>query len=316
MKKKILIIGSGVLGAYLAKIFLEKQNNFKIFVSSRYLKKKYKNYRYLKIDKKVKFIKLDILNVSQINKKLIHLKPDAIYYFSGQSSIYKSYLKKKSTIDSNFRGAKIFLNLIFKNKLQTKFFKANSGYIFKSLRYTDNFQYSLVKPYNPYISSQIKAFKEIKRYRGLGVNCYSLIFFNVESPLKPPSFILNKVCNFVRREKRTTLKLGNINVIRDFSWAPEIMKGVFHVFDSKPQDIIFASGKNYNLKDMIKFFFKLKKLNFAKHIKIDKKLYRKNEKINVSITNFRRNKLLVKSNWVPKIYGEKLIKKLYFSKKL
>ena len=39
MKKKILIIGSGVLGAYLAKIFLEKQNNFEIFVSSRYLKK-------------------------------------------------------------------------------------------------------------------------------------------------------------------------------------------------------------------------------------------------------------------------------------
>ena len=56
MNKKInLIIGSGVLGAYLSLGFLK--NNEKVIVTSRSIKKKYKNYQFLKIKKKVKFEK-------------------------------------------------------------------------------------------------------------------------------------------------------------------------------------------------------------------------------------------------------------------
>ncbi len=42
-----LIIGSGVLGAYLSKEILKKKEN--IIVTSRSLKKKFKNYSFLNI---------------------------------------------------------------------------------------------------------------------------------------------------------------------------------------------------------------------------------------------------------------------------
>ena len=313
-KKKILIIGSGVLGAYLSQIFLKK--SYEVYVGTRILRKNYKNYKYLKIEKKIKFFRLNFLNKNEVEKKIKTLKPEIIYYFSGQSSIYKSFKESKSTFNSNFCGAQIFLDIIYKNKLNIKFFKANSGYIFKTLKQGKTLKYKFVKPNNPYIEAQIKAFKAIEKFRKLGVSCYSLIFFNIESPLKPNSFILNKVCNFIRFRKKKFLKLGNINVIRDFSWAPEIMKGVFYTLNSKPQDIIFASGKSFYLSEMIKFFFDLKKMNFKEYIKLDKSLFRKNEKKNVSILEFKKNQLLKKRNWIPKIYGKKLVKKLYYSKQL
>ena len=94
------------------------------------------------------------------------------------------------------------------------------------------------------------------------------------------------------------------------------MKGVFYTLNSKPQDIIFGSGKSFYLSEMIKFFFDLKKMNFKEYIKLDKSLFRKNEKKNVSISEFKKNQLLKKRNWIPKIYGKKLVKKLYYSKQL
>jgi len=313
-KKKILIIGSGVLGAYLSQIFLKK--SYEVYVGTRILRKNYKNYKYLKIQKKIKFFRLNFLNKNEVEKKIKTLKPEIIYYFSGQSSIYKSFKESKATLDSNFYGAQIFLNIIYKNKLKIKFFKSNSAYIFKTLKQEKNLKYKFVKPNSPYVEAQIKAFKVVKKFRKLGVNCYSLIFFNIESPLKPNSFILNKVSNFIKFKKKNILKLGNIDLIRDFSWAPEIMRGVFYILNSKPQDIVFGSGKSFYLRQMIKFFFDLKKMNYKEHIKIDKSLLRKNEKKNISISEIKKNQLLKKKNWIPKIYGKKLVKKLYYSKQL
>ena len=52
MNKKInLIIGSGVLGAYLALELLKKKE--KIIVTTRAIKRKMRNYDYLKIQKKL-----------------------------------------------------------------------------------------------------------------------------------------------------------------------------------------------------------------------------------------------------------------------
>ena len=58
-QRKALIIGSGAIGAYLAKLLLK--NRFQIITTSR-MKTNYKlNYKKLNIEKKVKFIKLNIL---------------------------------------------------------------------------------------------------------------------------------------------------------------------------------------------------------------------------------------------------------------
>ena len=61
-----LIIGSGVLGAYLSAELLKKKET--IIVTSRSIKKQPSNYKFLKIHKKIKFEKLDT------NKKIKLMK--------------------------------------------------------------------------------------------------------------------------------------------------------------------------------------------------------------------------------------------------
>jgi GDP-D-mannose dehydratase len=67
MNKKVnMIIGTGVLGAYLSSFLLNK--NEKVIVTSRSLIKKISNYEALKIKNKIKFVKLNVNNKKQIEK--------------------------------------------------------------------------------------------------------------------------------------------------------------------------------------------------------------------------------------------------------
>ena len=258
LKKKpyILIVGSGILGAYLSKLLINK--NYKIIVTTRKIKKNYKNYKNLKIDKKIIFKKLNIQNKKEIEKLIELYNPIHIYYFAGQSSIVKSVKTPKDTMISNFLGAKNFLQIIYKKKLNIKFFKANSGYIFQNKNKKIDLNSKLINSKNPYIKSQIKAYKLVKKYRKYGLQCYSIIFFNTESLLRPKEYFVKKICNAVKKNKKVSI--GNINNIRDYSWAPEIMVGVSLLNKIKPCDIILASGKGMSGKQIIKYLFQIKKI--------------------------------------------------------
>ena len=312
LKKKInvLIVGSGVLGAYLTKSLPNK--NYNIVVATRNLKKNYINYDKLKINKKVKFTKLNFEKKNNIEKLIEKYKPIHIYYFAGQSSIFKSIKLPKSTIASNYTGAKNFLEIIHRKKLKIKFFKANSGYIFFNNGKKITLNFKIMKPNNPYVFAQIKAYKLIKNYRKKGLHCYSLIFFNIESILRPKDFFIKKICFSVKNNKK--IDVGNINNVRDFAWAPEIMKGVSYLHKIKPCDMIFGSGTGMSGREIIKYIYRLKKLNYKNFIKINFNLFRKKENQFVVSSMSETIRKLKKFKWKPKTYGKKLLKKMYLDK--
>jgi len=307
MNKTILITGSGVLGAYLASVFLKK--NYKIIVTSRYKKKNYKNYSFLKISKKVKFIKLNILNKRNIDRTINKYCPSKIFYFSGQSSITKSIKFKKLTYESNFLGAKNFLEVLKKNGSKIKFFKANSGYIFNPQKGKIKLSSKFSKSKNPYIKTQIKAYKIIRKFRSEGLNSYSIVFLQIESPLRNKDFFVKKVCINAKSAKK--IKVGNINTIRDYSWAPEIAKGIYYFSQTKPQDIILSSGKGIAGKKILELAYRKKKIKFENYYKINKNLLRKNE-VKVLIGSSKNSEILKKKfNWSLKTYGSKIVSKMY-----
>ena len=309
LKKKdnILIVGSGVLGTYLAKELINNRNN--IIITTRYLKKNYNNFRKLKIQSRVKFVKLDILNKVQIKKIIRKFNPISIYYFAGQSSMVKSYKDIKSTVDSNYIGAKNFLTVIKEKNLKTKFFKANSGYIFKNNKNKINLKCKFTNTQNPYVRAQINAYKIVKSFReNFKINSYNIIFFNIESPLRNKNFIFLKACLAAKNKKK--ISVGNLEIIRDFSWAPEIMKGLSYASKIKPCDLIFGSGRGMSIRELIKKIFKYKNLKYNKFIKINRDLFRKEDK-KIMISDVSSTiKKLKKFNWKPKIYRDTLIKKM------
>ena len=75
----------------------------------------------MNIKKKIIFEKLNVLKKQEILNIIKKYNPDNIFYFSGQSSLTKSIKLKKTTNDSNYIGAKKFLEMLLKLKVKSKF---------------------------------------------------------------------------------------------------------------------------------------------------------------------------------------------------
>ena len=306
-KDNSIIIGSGVIGSYLAKFLLSKKQ--RIIVTSRKRKKSYTNYNKLDIENKVIFEELNVLKKNEILKLLKKYTPKNIFYFSGQSSLTKSIKLKKVTNDSNYIGAKKILEILHKYELKTNFYKANSGYIFEPNKGLVNLKSKISKNKNPYIQSQIKAYKEVKTFRKKGVNCCSIMFLQVESPLRDNDFFIKKVCTHAKLKKNITV--GNLNTIRDYSWAPEIVKGIYYLTRIKARDLMLSSGQGISGHEILKTAYKQNKLDYRKYFSINKKFIRPNE-IKVMMGSNKNYEILNKKfKYQIKTSGAKLIKKIF-----
>ena len=310
MNKKInLIIGSGVLGAYLSADLIKKKE--KVIVTTRSLRKTKYNYNYLKIQNKVKFEKLDIKNKTSIEKIIDKYKPEKIFYFAGQSSLTKSLKSQKETFQSHYNGTKSFLDVLKKNKLKIKFFKANSGYIFNPNKGKIDLNCKFSSNKNPYIKAQKETFKLLKKYRQFGLNLSNLVLMQVESPLRPKDFFIKKVCLGAKNCHK--IKVGNINTYRDYSWITEVVKAIILLSEFSSKDFIISAGRKISGKEILATAYKLNKLDFRKYYLIDKKFYRKNE--NKYLISSVKNSLNLEKNFnfKFKIFGNSLIKKMYKS---
>jgi len=308
-KKNSIIIGSGVIGSYLAKLLITKKH--KVIVTSRKIKKNYTNYNKLNIEDRVIFEELDVLKKQNILKIIKKYNPNNIFYFSGQSSLTRSINLKKITNDSNYIGAKKFLELLYKHKIKSKFYKANSGYIFEQKNGLINLRSKISTNNNPYIQSQVKAYQEVKKFRKKGINCCSLIFMQVESPLRNDDFLIKKICKHAKLKKH--ISLGNLNTIRDYSWAPEIVKGIYYLTKIKPRDLILSSGQGISGNEILKTAYKQNNLDYKKYFSIDKKFMRPNEIKTMLGSNKNYSILTKKFNFKVKIGGKELVKKIYNS---
>ncbi len=310
MNKKInLIIGSGVLSAYLSSELIKK--NEEVIVTSRSIKSKMRNFEYLKINKKIKFEKLNVEDKIKIEKIIDKYKPYKIFYFSGQSSLTKSLKNKKETFNSHYKGTENFINLIKRKKLKTKFFKANSGYIFQPYKGRVDINCKFSNNKNPYIVAQQKTFKLLKKYRKFGLNLFNLIFMQVESPLRSKDFFIKKVC--LAAKNKNKIKVGNINNFRDYSWVTDIIKAIYLTSKLNSKDFFISAGTKLSGKQILESAYKFNKLDYMDYISTNKKFFRYNEdKILVGST---KNSLYLKKkfNFKFKIYGKKLINKMYKS---
>lgn len=312
MNKTALIVGgTGQFGFYIAKILLRKK--IKVYISTRSFNSN-KLIKFHSIKKKISFIKINILKEKDIEKKILNISPYYIFYLAGQSSVFKSFFKKKETLDSNFLGCKKFLNAILKLKLNVKFFNASSSEIFgnnsKKLKIN-----SKKNPLSPYAASKFKSFKIIQKYRKIyKLKLYNGIIFNSESYLRPKSFIVPKICHsaieaykLLKKGKKIFFRFGNINVSRDWGWCEEYANVIWRYLQKPPQDFIVASGKTFSVKDLLDAAFSFFKLNWKNYIIIDKSFFRQKE-IYFSRSNI--HKLKQDIGYVPKIGGLDIVKKL------
>ena len=312
-KKTAIIFGiSGQDGAYLANLLIKKK--YKIIGITRNLNKKNLNkLEILKIKNKIKLIKykkFDLNFIKTLAKKFNnHIKE--IYFLSGESSPKKSFDIPIETFNSNSNNLLIILEYIRRYNSKTRLFYASSSEIFKKNKSQIFDEKSELDSRSPYATSKIASTLMIKNYREeFKLFLCSGILFNHESPLRSEQFVFTKIIKKLKQIKHRggILKLGNIQTKRDVGWAPEYVKAMWMMLQSKkPSDFVIGTGKMISIKDFIKLTIKI--LNIKKSIKVlkNQRFYRKNDLI-----AYKSNPNLIykKLGWKSTLKIEEIIQKL------
>ena len=285
MKKKAIIIGVfGQDGSYLAE-FLLKKNYFVYGIANKIKRNIFKNH-----NKYFKNLKTNINDYSDISKKIKKIKPDEIYHLGSQSFINYDFDSEFFNLNPSINGTNFLLTAIKEFSPKTKFYFAASSEIFgnpKEFPQNENTQFN---PRSAYGISKLAGYHLTKNYReAYKLFACSGILYNHESPRRGEYFVTKKIAKTAARIKMGLDKkiyLGNINAKRDWGYSKDYVKYMWKSLQlEKPQDFVIGTGKVHSVKDFLKIAFEKVGLDYKKYLIIDKKFYRKENKINLVADN-------------------------------
>lgn len=276
--KKTLICGvSGQDGSYLAKFLLEK--GYTVYGASRdALTSPFTNLKKLGIKDEINLTSMRITDFGNTLDCINKIKPDEIYNLAGQTSVRLSFEQPHETHESISTGNLNLLEAIRLSNLPIKLYNAGSSECFGDCIIPANEQ-SRFHPQSPYAIAKATAFWQIDNYRE-AYHLYACtgILFNHESPLRPEHFVTKKIISAackIYKNKSYKLTLGNIDIERDWGWAPEYVEAMWLMMQQDtPKDYIIATGKSHSLKEFIDFTFRALDLNWEEHVVIDDVLRR------------------------------------------
>ena len=277
--KRALICGvSGQDGAYLAELLLSK--GYKVFGTSRDAQTaSFRNLRTLGIQGHVSCESMAPSDFRSVLQVLSRVEPHEIYNLAGQSSVGLSFDQPVETMDSIAVGT---LNLLegirFLGSL-ARFYNAGSSECFGNTGSRPADESTPFHPRSPYAVAKAAAHWEVSTYRdAYGLYACTGILFNHESPLRPERFVTKKIVAAACRIANGTserLRLGNIDVVRDWGWAPEYVEAMWRMLQQdSAEDFVIATGESHSLRDFVASVFGALDLDWQQHVEVDPALMR------------------------------------------
>ncbi|MXV17388.1 GDP-mannose 4,6-dehydratase [Hufsiella ginkgonis] len=279
MTRKIAVISgiTGQDGAYLSKLLID--HNYQVVGLTRsYSNINKNNLKYVDVLDKVIIEECDLLDFSSIIKILLKYKPLEFYNLAAQSSVGLSFEQPIGTINYNTSTVLNILESIRLLALDTKFYQASSSEMFGSVSTLPINSSTPLHPLSPYAISKATAYWTVINYReSYGIYAVNGVLFNHESYLRSPNFFIKKVLKSsldIKAGVQDVLKVGNVNIKRDFGYAPDYVRAMWlSLQTSKPGDYFICSGESVYLKDIIHYVFDYLNIPFDRLVE-DPSLFR------------------------------------------
>ena len=279
---KALICGiSGQDGAYLARLLLEK--GYEVFGTSRDAQASdFHNLVSLGIRRSIHLESLALKDLRSVLQTLKTVRPDEVYNLSGQSSVGLSFEQPVETLESIAQASLNLLEAIRFMERPLRLYNACSSECFGDTGASVADEDTPFRPRSPYATAKAAAFWEVANYReAYGLFACSGILFNHESPLRPERFVTQKIvaaaCR-IHAGSNEKLFLGDINIQRDWGWAPEYVEAMWQMLQ-QPQsdDFVIATGESDTLEEFVYHAFSSVGLHWRDHVTYDQNLKRPSE---------------------------------------
>ncbi|MBD1193164.1 GDP-mannose 4,6-dehydratase [Vulcanococcus sp. Clear-D1] len=279
--RRALIIGiTGQDGAYLAAHLLA--HGYQVFGSSRDARpSSLSGLQMLGIAGRLHVVQMAPADFRSVIQTISNIEPDEIYNLSGQSSVAVSFSQPIETLESvivatgNLLEAIRFLGL----EKKTRFYNACSSECFGDTDGAPASEHTPFHPHSPYAVAKAGAYWLVANYRSAyGLFACSGILFNHESPLRPDRFVTRKIVAAAVRiagGSDERLKLGNIDIKRDWGWAPEYVDAMHRMLQvERPMDFVVATGRTVGLSYFVENCFSQLGLDWRRHVDTDPALLR------------------------------------------
>ncbi|MGC9144444.1 GDP-mannose 4,6-dehydratase [Hydrogenobaculum sp.] len=254
--KKALITGiRGQDGAYLAKLLLEK--GYEVYGADRRSGDS-SNWRLkeLGIEKHVKIVYMDLLELTNIRHVIKDVMPDEVYNLAAQSFVGISFEQPLLTTDIDAMGVLRLLEAIRDIKPDAKFYQASTSEMFGKVKAIPQNEDTPFHPRSPYACAKVFAHFITQNYRE-SYNMYACsgILFNHESPLRGLEFVTRKITYTLSRIKynlEDKLILGNLDSKRDWGYAPEYVEGMYLMLQQDtPDDYVLATNTTHSVREFV-----------------------------------------------------------------
>ena len=256
MAKKALITGiRGQDGAYLAKLLIEK--GYKVYGADRRSgDSSFWRLKELGIEKHVKIIYMDLLELTNIIRVIKEIQPDEVYNLAAQSFVQASFEMPIFTTEINALGVLRLLEALRLHKPDAKFYQASTSEMFGKAQEIPQKETTCFCPRSPYGVAKLFGHWITVNYReSWGMFACSGILFNHESPLRGIEFVTRKITYYLAEIKyglRDKLILGNLDAKRDWGYAPEYVEAMYFMLQQdEPDDYVIATGETHSVKEFV-----------------------------------------------------------------
>lgn len=250
--KKALITGiSGQDGSYLAEYLLRL--GYEVW---GLIRREPATLRWLQpIVDRVEFVYGDMRDTESLAVAFQKAWPDELYNLAGQVFVPTSWECPAETMDINAGGLARLLQLIERQKPDTRVYQASTSEMFGNAEGSCSEQTPL-QPLSPYGISKMAAHRMAEVYRNRGLYVASGILFNHESPRRGPEMVTRKITRAAARwamGDRTKLKLGNLHSRRDWGFAGDYVKAMHAMLQNGPaKDYVVGTGISYSVEEFLR----------------------------------------------------------------
>jgi GDPmannose 4,6-dehydratase len=279
MSKTALITGiTGQDGAYLARLMLGK--GYRVHgVLARRSSDTLWRLRHLGICDDVVLHDGDITDLSSMIRIVEQSAPTEIYNLAAQSFVGTSWSQPLLTGMVTGIGAVNLLEAMRIVQPKARFYQASTSEMFGKIREPVQSETTPFYPRSPYGAAKLYAhWMTINHRESFGLHASSGILFNHESPLRGIEFVTRKVTDAAARIKhgrQKELKLGNIDVKRDWGYAGDFVEAMWLMLQQdEGDDYVVATGRTATVREMCRLAFEYVGLDYEDYLVIDPQLFR------------------------------------------
>ena len=207
----------------------------------------------------VRLHSVDLRDTTLLREAILDIRPQSIVNLAAISSVAASWRDPIAVSMVNALPVAVMLDaareISSSSDPEITFVPASSSEMFGEHAPSPQSETTPVAPSNPYGASKAYGHALVGAYRAAGVRASSAILFNHESPRRPATFVTRKITSTVAaiaQGKADELVLGNMEVRRDWGWAPDYAQALTLMMSaSTADDYVIATGISHSIEDFV-----------------------------------------------------------------